>query len=87
MKNDNNALPLLKSETIALIGPLVKDKENIIGNWAAAGDRKGKAISIFQGIKSYLNDANILYAKGCDINTNNKSGFKKAISVRYAEPE
>ena len=81
LKNDNNALPLLKSETIALIGPLVKDKENIIGNWAAAGDRNGKAISIYQGIKSYLNDANILYAKGCDIDTNNKSGFKKAISL------
>ena len=81
LKNNDDALPLSKTETIALIGPLVKDKENIIGNWAAAGDRKGKAISIFQGIKSYLNDANILYAKGCDINTNNKSGFKKAISL------
>ena len=81
LKNDDNALPLSKSETIALIGPLVKDKENIIGNWAAAGDRNGKATSIFEGIKSYLNDANILYAKGCDIDTNNKSGFKKAISI------
>lgn len=81
LKNNDDALPLSKTETIALIGPLVKDKENIIGNWAAAGDRKGKAISIFQGIKSYLNDANILYAKGCDIDTNNKSGFKKAISL------
>lgn len=81
LKNDNNALPLSKKETIALIGPLAKDKENIIGNWAAAGDRNGKAISIYQGIKSYLNDANILYAKGCDIETNDKSGFKKAISL------
>ena len=80
LKNDD-ALPLSKKETIALIGPLVKDKENIIGNWAAAGDRNGKAISIYQGIKSYLNDTNILYTKGCDINTNNKSGFKKAISL------
>ena len=80
LKNDDNALPLLKNETIALIGPLVKDKENIIGNWAAAGDRNGKAISIFDGIKSYLNDANILYAKGCDIEIDDKSGFSEAIS-------
>ena len=79
LKNDDNALPLLKNETIALIGPLVKDKENIIGNWAAAGDRNGKAISIYDGIKSYLNDANILYAKGCDIEINDKSGFSEAI--------
>jgi beta-glucosidase len=80
LKNDDNALPLLKSETIALIGPLVKDKENIIGNWAAAGDRNGKAISIFDGIKSYLTDVNILYAKGCDIEIDDKSGFSEAIS-------
>ena len=80
LKNDDNALPLLKNETIALIGPLVKDKENIIGNWAAAGDRNGKAISIYDGIKSYLNDTNILYAKGCDIEINDKSGFSEAIS-------
>jgi beta-glucosidase len=79
LKNDD-ALPLSKKETIALIGPLVKDKENIIGNWAAAGDRNGKAISIFDGIKSYLNDANILYAKGCDIEIDDKSGFSEAIS-------
>ena len=80
LKNDDDALPLSKKETIALIGPLVKDKENIIGNWAAAGDRNGKAISIYDGIKSYLNDANILYARGCDIENDDKSGFSKAIS-------
>ena len=81
LKNDDNALPLSKTETIALIGPLAKDKENIIGNWAAAGDRNGKSISIYQGIKSYLNSANILYTKGCDIETDIKSGFKKAIAL------
>ena len=80
LKNDGNALPLIKNETIALIGPLVKDKENIIGNWAAAGDRNGKAISIFDGVKLYLNDSNILYAKGCEIEIDDKSGFNEAIS-------
>lgn len=80
LKNDGNALPLVKNETIALIGPLVKDKENIIGNWAAAGDRNGKAISIFDGVKLYLNDSNILYAKGCEIEIDDKSGFNEAIS-------
>ena len=80
LKNDGNALPLVKNETIALIGPLVKDKENIIGNWAAAGDRNGKAISIFDGVKLYLNDSNILYAKGCEIEIDDKSGFNEAIT-------
>ncbi len=81
LKNDKEALPLDKNETIALIGPLVKDKEHIIGNWAAAGDRNGKAISIYKGIRAVLDDVNILYAKGCDIESKDKSGFTEAIEL------
>lgn len=81
LKNEDKALPLNKNQTIALIGPLVKDKENIIGNWAAAGDRKGKAISVYQGIQEYLNEAKITYAKGCEIEGNDDSGFQSAIKV------
>ncbi len=81
LKNEDKALPLDKKETIALIGPLVKDKENIIGNWAAAGDRKGKAISVYQGTQEYLNDSKIMYAKGCEIEGDDESGFKEAIDV------
>lgn len=81
LKNDDHSLPLTKNQTIALIGPLVKDKENIIGNWAAAGDRNGKAISIYDGIKTYLGNAKILYAKGCNIKNDDKSGFQEAISL------
>ena len=81
LKNINKALPLNNKQTIALIGPLAKDKRNIIGSWAAAGDRNGKAISIFQGIKEYLDESNIMFAKGCDINSNNYSGFNEAVNI------
>lgn len=81
LKNDDTSLPLNKTQTIALIGPLVKDKENIIGNWAAEGDRKGKAISIHQGIQEYLKDSKIVFAKGCDIEGNDESGFNAAIQA------
>ena len=81
LKNINKTLPLNKKQTIALIGPLVKDKKNIIGSWAAAGDRNGKAISIFQGIKEYLDDSNIMVAQGCDIESNDYSGFNEAINI------
>ena len=81
LKNINKTLPLNKKQTIALIGPLVKDERNIIGSWAAAGDRNGKAISIFEGIKEYLDDSNIMFAKGCDIESNDKSGFIEAINI------
>ncbi|MDO5969435.1 glycoside hydrolase family 3 N-terminal domain-containing protein [Flavivirga aquimarina] len=81
LKNEDHTLPLNKDQTIALIGPLVKDKENILGNWAAAGDRKGKAISVYQGVQEYVNDSKILFAKGCEIEGEDKSGFNQAINV------
>ena len=81
LKNISKALPLNNKQTIALIGPLAKDKRNIIGSWAAAGDRNGKAISIFQGINEYLDESNIMFAKGCDINSNDYSGFNEALNI------
>lgn len=81
LKNDDKALPLDNNQTIALIGPLVKDRENILGNWGAAGDRKGKAISVYQGIQEYLSDSKILFSKGCEIEEYKISGFNKAINT------
>ena len=81
LKNQDKTLPLKNNETIALIGPLVKDKENIIGNWAAAGNRKDKAISIYEGIRNYLDESNILYSKGCEILGDYKGGFDEAVNV------
>ena len=81
LKNSGMALPLNKKQTIALIGPLAKDEKNIIGNWAAAGDRSGAAVSIYEGIKEFLPSKKIFYAKGCDINSDDTSGFVKAIKT------
>ncbi|MDO6760001.1 glycoside hydrolase family 3 N-terminal domain-containing protein [Tamlana sp. 2_MG-2023] len=81
LKNNVSSLPLNKTQTIALIGPLAKDKKNIIGNWAAEGDRNGKAISIHQGIQEYLSDSKIIYAKGCDIEGADDIGFGAAIDA------
>ncbi len=82
LQNKNEALPLSKDiKKIAFIGPLVKDEYDIIGNWAAKGDRNGKAVSIFEGISEYLNPNHILYAKGCEILKDDESGFEEAISI------
>ena len=81
LKNDDKSLPLNKNQIIALIGPLVKDKENILGNWAAEGDRKGKAISIYDGVKEYLENSQIIFAKGCEIEGDDESGFAAAIAA------
>ena len=41
LKNNNSILPLKANQKIAFVGPLVSDEFNIIGSWAALGDRSG----------------------------------------------
>ncbi len=82
LKNDRTILPIKKDvKTIALIGPLADDKENLIGSWCAAGDWK-KAVSVMEGIKSKISSSTeILYAKGCSISDTDKKGFKEALEA------
>lgn len=82
LKNDNQLLPLDKKKQIALIGPLANDEFHIIGNWAAHGDRKGIAVSVKEGFEAKGYD--FTYAKGCDIEGGDTSGFAKAIKVAKA---
>ncbi len=67
LKNQNNLLPLKKSFTIALIGPLANTKENMPGTWAVATDYS-TPISLLAGLKNKLGaNANIIYAKGSNL--------------------
>ncbi len=60
-------LPLKKTGTIALIGPLADAKENMPGTWSVATDFT-KAISVLQGLKNAVgSSAKILYAKGANL--------------------
>lgn len=67
LKNNNNLLPLKKSGTIALVGPLANDKANMLGTWAVSGDAQ-LSTPILEGMKNVAgNSAQILYAKGANI--------------------
>jgi beta-glucosidase len=67
LKNSNQTLPLKKSGTIALIGPLANDKSNMLGTWAVSGDAT-TSIPVLAGMKTVAgNGVNILYAKGANI--------------------
>ena len=66
LKN-NNVLPLKKSGTIALIGPLADNRENMPGTWSVAADFS-KAVSVLDGLKNVAGPGvNILYAKGSNL--------------------
>ncbi|MGO4294849.1 beta-glucosidase BglX [Chitinophaga sp. RAB17] len=79
LKNSQQVLPLKKSGTIALIGPLANNKNNMLGTWAVNGDPQA-AVPILEGIKSAVgNSAKILFAKGANISDD--SVFAKKVNV------
>lgn len=60
-------LPLKKSGTIAVVGPLADNRENMPGTWSVAANFS-KAISLMDGLKSALGDkAKLVYAKGSNL--------------------
>lgn len=84
LKNKNNFFPIAKDKslTIALIGPMVKDKINQNGEWAGRGVREESA-SLFEGLTEKYKGTNVrfLYAEGCDLLTDDRSKFAQAIAV------
>ena len=63
LKNSNNLLPLKKSSSIAVVGPLADSRINMLGTWAVSGDFN-KAVTVLEGIKNVAGGATINYAKG-----------------------
>lgn len=65
LKNENNILPLSKDvRRVAVIGPNADEDKNLICRY---GPANAPIKTIYKGIKEYLPDADVRYAKGCDI--------------------
>ena len=86
LKNENRILPLSKeTKTIAFIGPLVKERKQNMGFWSVElpeVDYDKHVISQWEGVQNKVgNSAKLLYAKGCEIEGDNKDGFAEAVAV------
>jgi beta-glucosidase len=80
LKNKSNILPLsVNTKKIALIGPMAKDKENILGSWSFNGKSKD-AESLFEGIQKEFKNETINYSLGCDFDGSNEAGFADAVA-------
>ena len=70
LKNDNHILPLKKSGTIAVIGPLGNSGKDVKGSWSFGGGQ-GKVFSVADGLKNIGGSSvNVLYAKGSELTDN-----------------
>ncbi len=66
LKNDRQTLPLKKTGTIALVGPLANRQRDMIGSWSGAGDWK-QAVSVEQGLRAAAPGLKITYAQGANV--------------------
>lgn len=86
LKNENNLLPISPDvKTIAFIGPMVKEYKPNLGFWAIELPEVNYdkfIVSQWDGVQNRISKGTkLLYAKGCDIDGDNKDGFAEAVSV------
>lgn len=86
LKNDGGALPLAASaKNIAVIGPLGNSKPDMIGSWAAGGDRQTRPVTVLEGMKARAKaGTTVSYAKGASYEFNDEGktdGFAEALAL------
>lgn len=82
LKNVGQTLPLSKNiQQIALLGPMVNDSVNLMGSWEGQGISESVE-TLLEGFKTEFNGKAMLnYARGCDFQGENESGFDEAIQL------
>ncbi len=82
LKNQGKILPLHKSiSSLAVIGPLADNWAEALGSWAAAG-KADEVITILEGLRKSLGPgANVIHARGCEIEGDSREGFDEAIAA------
>jgi beta-glucosidase len=80
LQNKGDVLPLAKNKTVAVIGPLADDKASQLGPWAGNGQATD-AVSPLEGIVAKIGKEHVLYAKGVDI-----PSYEKTLGAGVAAP-
>lgn len=65
LKNDG-ILPLRKDVKVAVVGPNADNVYNMLGDYTAP-QADGKVVTVYNGIKAMIGEANCRYAKGCAV--------------------
>lgn len=83
LKNEKALLPLSKNtKTIAVIGPLVKSEEDMLGFWNVGWPDNSDVVTQWEGLQNKVgNNTSLVYAKGCNVSDTSRAGFAEAIAV------
>ncbi|MCU4119436.1 beta-glucosidase BglX [Variovorax sp. N23] len=86
LENRGQTLPLAKSKTIALVGPLADAPIDMLGSWSAAGNSKN-AVTLRTGLNAAVGtQGRVLYARGANI-TNDEGIVKYLNFLNWDTPE
>ncbi|WP_313107341.1 beta-glucosidase BglX [Pseudescherichia vulneris] len=92
LKNRLDTLPLKKSATVAVVGPLADSKRDVMGSWSAAGV-SDQSVTVLTGIKNAVgSEGKVIFAKGANV-TNDKdiitflNQYEPAIQVDERTPQ
>ncbi|NQT20796.1 MAG: glycoside hydrolase family 3 C-terminal domain-containing protein [Planctomycetes bacterium] len=76
LKNENSFLPLDKNiKSIAVVGPNADDVEVLLGNYNGT---PSKAFTPLEGIRNIVPQAEVRYARGCELSGDDTSGLAEA---------
>lgn len=83
LKNNNGLLPLSKNtKTIAVVGPLVKSEDDMLGFWSVGWPDNSDVVSQWEGLQNKVgNNTKLVYAKGCEVSDTSRAGFAEAIAA------
>lgn len=86
LKNENGLLPLSGIKNIAVIGPMITNKEDLLGWWWGQGMAED-VCSIQEAVTQEFNGkAQVKYVEGCDIEGTSREGMTQAVdAARHAD--
>lgn len=79
LKNEQDVLPLVKTQKMALLGPFANNND-ILGPWSWLGD-KNEAIPLDVGMRNQLPASQLYVANGCGVNNHCEQELSKAIEL------
>lgn len=79
LKNEKETLPLKNAQTIALIGPMIDDGENLLGWWWGQGVGED-VCTITEAMKiEFGENTTLLCAQGCDVEGHQTADYAQAL--------
>lgn len=79
LENDG-VLPLKKYKKIALVGPMAKNRRDVMGPWECVGEEE-KTVTLEEGMRKAFSDTEFFVADGCDLESDDTSGIKEAVKA------